>query len=344
MRGQQRASPYRGLSLRVLRLLPTLGLVIVLALLAAHIDGLRTAFELVLSHAGAAACIAFFSVCFLVCKAFALRHAACTQDMRMTTVETARLFAEGVAVEAVTWPGKIFGDAYRITRLSNHGPGRAARTLLVFRASSMLVTTALIGASILVLAHSAGDALVATAAILAATVFVGLGLRRARSRLGATGLHATARTVVWCLGASVCDFTACCAGAWLIAGVAPLHLAPHFILAAALGVASTAPLGLGVFDAALFGIMTTFFQVPTEQALASVIAYRTFGPGLTLAAGTLSMCSRLVFMKRIGTICAGIAGKSRLIRSSNHTRIQPSTCAGDDNKGKVVNFPGSIAA
>jgi hypothetical protein len=84
-----------------------------------------------------ARCPAVLGVCllggaaFAVLRAVQLRSAGRATGMPLSGRSAAAVFCEGIAVEAVTWPGKLWADAYRYRRLGPRGPARQRLAVLL---------------------------------------------------------------------------------------------------------------------------------------------------------------------------------------------------------------------
>jgi hypothetical protein len=262
-----------------------------------------------LDIAAAAACGVTFGLAFVALRSLLLLVSLRAAGVGVDARSSARLFVEGVAVEAFTWPSKLWADGYRVARLPGPLASRLA-ALALFRLGTL-------GGSGLLLAllAAAGDGPVR---VIAGTLAVGLlallGVRLGRlgsaiappaasnasgpCRAGARPrvvrlARAVPGAVTLGLAGSLADAAALALVLVLAAGIDPMQVLPALQLVSMAGAASGLPLGLGVFDAGAVTVLTAAAEVPVPAALAAVAVYRLTGPGLTLVLGLCSLGPRL---------------------------------------------------
>lgn len=198
-----------------------------------------------------------------------------------------RLFLEGACIEALSWPGKLWADAYRIAALGR--PRHAAiSALLVWRAASVLGTLS-------VLAAVGGTALAGThppttllGAVAIATVL--LLAQRDRRLVQQTGSIAMLTPLAG--AATLCDVLAAVTLAWGLAGADPVWFAGAYCGLAAVSAASSLPLGIGILDLGLWSLLVLHTGATPAGAAIVVGAYRLTGPVTTLALGAVSLAAR----------------------------------------------------
>lgn len=229
---------------------------------------------------------------------------------RPTPTACARIFAEGVVVEVATWPGKLWADAFRLTRLRTAAQSHSATlvsplaSLLAWRSSILTVSTttlalALIAAGTLILHPAPLLAAAACAGALIIALFA-LAAWRSRTRASSVSTHSAIPTrawfaaVAWATLASACDVLGASVAIYAVTGVSIAQAAPAYILAGALASIGLTPLGLGLFEAALVYQLVQTAGVSVLDAAAAAMLVRLLGPGFTLALGLTSLALRAV--------------------------------------------------
>ncbi|MEM9348040.1 MAG: prepilin-type N-terminal cleavage/methylation domain-containing protein [Planctomycetota bacterium] len=237
------------------------------------------------------ACLAL-GVMFINLKSLALRCSARHAGVPLRFRTGARLLCEGVAIECLSWPGKLWADGYRVKMLGA-GPVRTrVLALAIFRIASIVgVMVALALAAAAIDGFSSMDGMALLGVVLMGLVFVRIRTQQAGAAT-ARHLRGLIMPVVLSLFAVIVDAAAASLIAWSLAGVDPLVFAACFMVCSVLASASGMPLGLGVLDAAGWIVLTGFFGVDAGTAAAVVLLHRLCGPVLTLLIGSLLLLQR----------------------------------------------------
>ncbi|MCC7387996.1 MAG: hypothetical protein IT431_04425 [Phycisphaerales bacterium] len=228
---------------------------------------------------------------FGLLRACSLATAGRVCGLRVGVPGAWRLFVEGSLVEVMSWPGKVWADAYRVAGLGRPRAG-AMTALLLWRASSTAgslgVLAALGGRAAM---GRAGNTTLAVAMLVVGLVLLSLRDRRLVPRVGAVA----ALTPLGAAG-TLCDVAGATVLAWGLIGVDPLWFAEAYIALASAAAASTLPLGVGPLDLGLWALLVLYSGASPREAAGVVAAYRLTGPITTLGMGVVSMTlrSRLV--------------------------------------------------
>lgn len=250
---------------------------------------------------------------YLWLKGVALAWSVRAAGGRVTLVRSWRALVEGIAVEAVTWPGKVWADGYRAARLSDvrgaQGLARAALGVGLARAGA-LVSGGVFGALALGALGAEGMAKVeadsvggadAEGVVIKIVLALGLAACLCTAVWGARRLRLLSAGVGWRrAGAAACastvatgvDVVSVAWVCWLVCGADPVELWPQYVLVGMVASATGLPLGLGVIDAGLYVVLTQRLGVAGPSALAGVALCRALGPGLSVAVGASSLLAR----------------------------------------------------
>lgn len=238
-----------------------------------------------------AACLALGAL-FISLKSLALCRSAHHAGIPLRFRSGARLLCEGVAIECLCWPGKLWADGYRVKMLGTGPIWTRMLALAVFRIASIVgVMAALAVAAASIDGFSSMDGLVLLGVVLMGLVFARIRTHRS-SAAAARNLRGLFTPVVFSIAAVVVDAAAASLIAWSLAGVDPLAFAACFMVCSVLASVSGMPLGLGVLDAAGWIVLTGFFGVDAGTAAAVVLLQRLCGPMLTLLIGALLLLQR----------------------------------------------------
>jgi hypothetical protein len=247
---------------------------------------------------------------FLGLKGLALALAARAAGCSAGALGATRALVEGIAVEAVTWPGKLWADGYRVARLSERGEPRAFASAAVgvgLARAGALVSGAVLGAAALLTLGadarlSAGTAeggvglvwvkLTLAVGLVACLVLGVWGARRLRLLSARVGWRGAAAGAGASTVASAVDSLCVAVVCWLVCGADPLAVWPHYVLVGLVASATGLPLGLGVVDAGLYAVLTQRLGVAPAAALAGVVVCRALGPGLSLLLGAALLLAR----------------------------------------------------
>ena len=273
----------------------------------------------VVGHPGAAATVASLALGFIFFRGLVLWRAARDSKIDLPLWDACTGFSEGVAIECIFWPGKLWGDAYRWCLPASARWRDRTRMLVRFRLATTVAWTFTLAASAAMAAGNWWGRWGAAATVIAALLAGSLwhwthGLTsREPGRWVATIMLATA--------ASVCDLGGAAVAAWAIAGINPLSFAVMHVLISAAGAASMLPLGVGVVDAGLWLVLTQSFKVDSVTAGTVVLVYRCCGPGVTLVVGAVSFLRRM-FKPQGAAWLAGLF--DRLKHARDHFNSVPS--------------------
>jgi hypothetical protein len=234
------------------------------------------------AHPAAAFICAVLSTGFIAGRGWSLHAATKLAGGSSSFTGSVRTFAEGAVVDAVTWPGKLWADAYRASKLSGSWALRlraiAAWRIAIAAANGLLAAAALA----LTVKDAQGPAGEWSITVVVAAL-AWLSTRRTRMTTSIAAMGALS------LAASLCDIAMMSILAWAVAGVNPMVMAPRFVLASMVAAGSGVPMGLGVLDGACYLMLTAELGVESTSALAVVGGYRLLGPVLTLTAGIASL-------------------------------------------------------
>ena len=235
------------------------------------------------NHLWTAAACAALGQAYVFLRAVLLARASRDAGVPLTNLRAWSIFVQGVAVEAITWPGKAWADAYRLTQM----PSSPLRSRLAAIASFRVATIGA-GLSIGCIAGAIefGAETICIAAAIAALSIWATARRRSSARINLPSRGLVHGSLA-CAGSCV-DIAAASLAAWSLAGVPPEHFAPWYALIALGGAATGVPLGLGVVDGALALVLIERFGVARPEAIASVLLYRTTGPFTTAACGLIA--------------------------------------------------------
>lgn len=244
----------------------------------------------------------------------------------LRTRDGARAFVEGTCIECVTWPGKVWADAYRTSLLRAEGFGwkSAATALVRFRIATMLGA-----ACMLLLASAIGSAWHAGITLVAAgsMILVASQRMRTQAKAGGSGRASLASLSAWGALGSLLDVASAAMVVWMITGVSPLEFAPLYVLVTLVASASTLPLGVGIAEVGGWWVLTKMLGVDAGAAAMAVATYRIAGPGLTLLLGAASLAGR----------CArGVTSFASMRRSVIEAMQARETAAGDEQTQQVA--------
>ena len=264
-----------------------------------HWGILREAGTLLLSRGWLFALCVPLAAGFLACKGQSLRAGARAASLSVSSLEAIRLVAEGAAIEAISWPGKVVADTFRVVRLGESDLPDRIRAILAWRLAGTSASAGVVLLAALTLALQEAAPLQAVATGVALALAFALGVWRLRRRLVRSGpllsrggFRSLARSAAWSVLAAMCDVSAMSVVAWQLADAAPDRFAPRFVVVSMLGALSMLPLGAGVLDAGCWFVLCHQMGCTPAAASAVVICYRVLGPGLTLLAGGVSMACR----------------------------------------------------
>lgn len=250
------------------------------------------AWRMLVQHPHAPVLCALPALAFVILRGMLLAQSAAAAGLRVALPSACRLFCEGVAVELVSWPGKLWADGYRAAAISRDGTARQRVLALALFRGGTLLGAALAAAAALAFAAGGGWPW-ALALVFLAAAGVGLGASRPAA-LAARPLRLTFRLAILAAAGSACDAAAIALAAWIIAGVDPLAFAAFYILSA-IGVSLAGlPMGLGLLDLLCWQVLIQRFRVDPASAAAIVALYRATGPLLTVLLGALGLALRLV--------------------------------------------------
>jgi hypothetical protein len=109
------------------------------------------------AHLAALAVSVFCSIGYVVCKGTALRQAGWVAGIPLGRFASVRLFCESAVIDILTWPGKVWSDAYKYRMLAPAAAKRRLTALLGFRGGMMLGAAGLAAvASVVVLRRMDG--------------------------------------------------------------------------------------------------------------------------------------------------------------------------------------------
>ena len=265
--------------------------VAVIAVAVAFVGRETTLGNAVRQHDWAAASCLGFSIAFLVAKSALLRDSAAACGIQVRLLSTARVFCEGVAVEAAAWPGKLWADGYRFAMLDSSA-ARAARlrAVILFRAATLSSGVILASAAVLTLAEAPIPATAASLILLlAASVWL---IVRLQGHWTVAFFPRATRLIALSLSARIFDITAATLVASFVTGVPMYGFSAYFIWISLGAGMSGIPLGFGVLDLALGVALTHVFQIGVADATAAIVIYRAFGPGITLLVGAVGLTAR----------------------------------------------------
>ncbi|MCY2927740.1 MAG: hypothetical protein NT031_20330 [Planctomycetota bacterium] len=235
----------------------------------------------------AGACLAL-SAAFIACKGLALCRSAARAGIHLNWPAAARLFVEGAVVELGAWPGKVLGDAYRVTALPEGQAAMRIQAVGGFRLATLAAAALLAAPALPVVAGTFGalSAMVACGGLAVGGLWLAKRFKQWRSwRDGA--MAATPPAVA----AALTDVGAAALLAWALTGTNPAAFAPWYVAGAVLGALSQMPLGLGVADACCWAGLTRMGVAPAD-ATAVVVSWRLLGSGSTVLAGVISLGAR----------------------------------------------------
>ncbi|MDX2147131.1 MAG: hypothetical protein SFZ23_06370 [Planctomycetota bacterium] len=229
----------------------------------------------------AGACV-LASLAFVWFKGLSLRAAVASQGQRIGRLPAARLFAEGVAIELVSWPSKLWADVYRVSQLPTSPLSQRISGIAIFRVAAVVST----GATLAV-----GVALQQASFMLTLALLVGLaiGLTCLLARRACGTFRAALRAMPSALAASACDVLAVCALAYFLGGVSPEAFVASFVVVSLASSLASLPQGLGTIEAGLWLALTQRHDVAPSDATAIVALYRLTGPGVTTLIGAMCL-------------------------------------------------------
>lgn len=280
-----------------------------------------------------------FGLAFIASRAWVLSRAAqaCGVDdgghdgSGATWRACGRGFVEGACVEVVSWPGKVWADAYR-QWLWRPAPVRHRLAgIALFRVCTALGSLGCVALAGLVLAREGAGATMAGAAALVAAIIVLRRRLRGATSLGAGATRAMPGLTLGAMLGTLVDAASFGLVAWIVAGLHPLAIMPMVVLVGFVGAASTLPLGLGVVDAGLWWVLTQVARVPHAESLATIVMYRACGPGLTLGLGVVSMGMRVR-----GEVVFGRAGHPTQLSAGSALGTDVAGDTAKDGIGAVV--------
>jgi prepilin-type N-terminal cleavage/methylation domain-containing protein len=203
-----------------------------------------------------------------------------------------KLFCAGVAIEAISWPGKLWADAFRIQRLRGAGHAiswaQAATTLALWRITSILGTVAMLMIVTLQLTSGSWTVLL-QAGVLLIVIAAGLLVRIHTHAQSARSVGTIAGACLMAMLASLCDLACLVVIASALTSLTPWQAATAHAIAMPAGSLSPLPLGLGAYEAAFIAAS----GLTVSGGLPMLLAYRLLGPGLTLVIGAACLAINL---------------------------------------------------
>jgi len=240
-------------------------------------------------------------VCLLLCGLFilskgcALQAAASCWSVSLSLKNAVRMFAESTLVELVSWPGKLWSDAYKYALMGPSPPAARIATLVSARLAALAATSVFTVISVGVLAGQYELSWWRVAACVSLSAWLlRRQLNRRRKQLGSARPRRLklAAVVFFAALANAADASAMALIAYTLAGVPPFTFAAWYVMIAAVGSLSTLPLGLGVLEVGCCVTLTGCFAVDARLSLLIVLVYRLLGPFITLLAGGVSLLIR----------------------------------------------------
>jgi len=197
--------------------------------------------------------------------------------------------------ELFTWPGKVWGDAYRATLIPCDSRYQQWQVVLSIRASIIVGNSIMLVISMMVMGVIARfHAVILVVLVLAGVVFVGMGGERtpggrAVERLRGRG---AGQGLLWAMFAATADLASIGLIAYSVAGVDPWSFLPHFYVLSALAGLAGLPFGFGVIEAGGFSLLSAVYGIDSVAAMACLMIYRITGPGLTFVLGVAFLSGR----------------------------------------------------